>query len=122
MSALVAAWRKGVATKKAAKPAKTTKPAKPTKAAAKSSEPPTLQSRLAKLGLRRDFDLVLHLPLRYEDETRLATIADASSAQSAEPVQVQGRVVRTEVMYRPRRQLVSRIEDGSGVLVLRFFN
>ncbi|HXC38720.1 MAG TPA: ATP-dependent DNA helicase RecG [Burkholderiales bacterium] len=119
MPALAAARRRGVAAKKAAKPAKATQPAK---AAAKSSDPATLQSRLAKLGLRRDFDLVLHLPLRYEDETRLATIADASSAQSAEPVQVQGRVVRTEVMYRPRRQLVSRIDDGSGVLVLRFFN
>jgi ATP-dependent DNA helicase RecG len=74
------------------------------------------------LGIRRSFDLVLHLPLRYEDETRLASIATASEAQSSDPVQVEGRVVRTEVMYRPRRQLVSRIEDATGVLVLRFFN
>src|SRR6185312_5570556 len=55
-------------------------------------QPATLQSRLAKLGLTRRFDLVLHLPLRYEDETRLASIAAASSALSEEPVQVEGKV------------------------------
>ena len=48
-----------------------------------------LQSRLAKLGIQRDFDLVLHLPLRHEDETSLTPIG---AALQGSPVQVQGRV------------------------------
>ena len=79
----------------------------------------SLSTRLAKLGIRRDFDLVLHLPLRYEDETRLTPIAAAAPDT---PVQVEGMVIGTEVAYRPRRQLVSRIRDETGILYLRFLN
>jgi ATP-dependent DNA helicase RecG len=79
----------------------------------------TVETRLAKLGIRREFDLVLHLPLRYEDETRLIPIADAPPGV---PIQVEGTVRSTEIVYRPKRQLISRIEDPSGELVLRFFN
>jgi ATP-dependent DNA helicase RecG len=80
---------------------------------------PLLQEKLARLGIHRDFDLVLHLPLRYEDETRITPIA---SAPSGLPVQVEGTVRSAEIAYRPRRQLISRIEDSTGELVLRFFN
>ena len=79
----------------------------------------TVAAKLAKLGIFRDFDLVLHLPLRYEDETRLTPMANA---QSGTAVQVEGIVRSSEIVYRPRRQLVSRIEDPTGELVLRFFN
>ncbi|HKW37863.1 MAG TPA: ATP-dependent DNA helicase RecG [Burkholderiales bacterium] len=79
----------------------------------------TVASKLEKLGIRRDFDLVLHLPLRYEDETRLTRIAHASPGAV---VQVEGSVRSTEIIYRPKRQLISRIEDGSGELALRFFH
>jgi len=84
-----------------------------------SSLKPSVQAKLAKLGIRRDFDLVLHLPLRYEDETGITAIA---SALSGSAVQVEGTVRSTEIVYRPRRQLASRIEDSSGELILRFFN
>ena len=94
----------------------------PVKVAAQSSTKTPLQVRLEKLGLRRDFDLVLHLPLRYEDETRVTPIGSASEIMASEPVQVEGRVIRTEVTYRPRKQLICRIQDDTGVLVLRFFN
>ena len=76
-------------------------------------------ARLAKLGIASQFDLVLHLPLRYDDETRLYALSDAPAG---EPVAVEGTVVETEVKYRPRRQLLCHIEDGSGVLTLRFFH
>jgi len=79
----------------------------------------TIAGKLAKLGIHRDFDLVLHLPLRYEDETRLTPIAQTAPG---DPVQVEGTVRATEVVYRPRRQLVSHIRDETGELVLRFFN
>jgi ATP-dependent DNA helicase RecG len=75
--------------------------------------------KLAKLSIARAFDLVLHLPLRYDDETHLHPIGDAPSGSD---VLVQGRVVTCDVKYRPRRQLVAQIEDGTGVLTLRFIN
>ena len=74
---------------------------------------------LAKLGIASKFDLVLHLPLRYDDETRLYALSEAPPGQ---PVLVEGAVVDADVKYRPRRQLVCHIEDGSGVLTLRFLN
>ena len=80
---------------------------------------PPIQAKLARLGIHRDFDLVIHLPLRYEDETRITSIA---SAPLGLPVQVEGTVRSTEIAYRPRRQLISRIEDSTGELMLRFFN
>jgi ATP-dependent DNA helicase RecG len=76
-------------------------------------------TRLAKLGIASAFDLVLHLPLRYDDETRLYTISEAPAGQ---PVLVEGAVVECDIRYRPRRQLVCHIQDGSGVLTLRFLH
>jgi ATP-dependent DNA helicase RecG len=81
--------------------------------------PPAVAGKLAQLGLLRDLDLVLHLPLRYEDETRVTAIA---SAEGGEPVQIEAQVVSTEITYRPRRQLIARVRDASGEAVLRFFN
>ncbi len=77
------------------------------------------QRALEKLGLRRDIDLALHLPLRYEDETRITPIAQARDGES---VQVEGVVREARVETRPRRQLVVRIEDAGAGLVLRFLH
>ena len=84
--------------------------------------PPALQTKLTKLGLKRLDDLVLHLPLRYEDETQITPIDDALPGF---PVQIEARVVDVSVQYRPRRQLVARVVDASsakGELTLRFLN
>jgi ATP-dependent DNA helicase RecG len=81
--------------------------------------PSAPQRAMEKLGLRRDIDLALHLPLRYEDETRLTPIADT---REGEPVQVEGMVRDARVEQRARRQLVVRITDASGELVLRFLH
>jgi ATP-dependent DNA helicase RecG len=84
-----------------------------------------LHDQLARLGLVRDADLVLHLPLRYEDHTRLVPLADL--APGAEQL-AEGTVVNCDIQYRPRRQLVCLLEDGDGdrargaQLVLRFFH
>ncbi|MBS0497896.1 MAG: ATP-dependent DNA helicase RecG [Proteobacteria bacterium] len=78
-----------------------------------------VQEKLSRLGIRNDLDLILHLPIRYEDETRLFAIADAPQGQT---VQVEGVIVHSEVVVRPRRQLVCQVEDSSGVLVMRFLN
>ena len=81
--------------------------------------PPALAPKLARLGIQRSFDLVLHLPLRYEDETRLTPIGEA---REGAPVQVEGTVTDNRIAYRPRRQLLCKIEDASGVLTMRFLN
>ncbi len=77
------------------------------------------QARLAKLGLRSDWDYLLHLPLRYEDETQLTPIADLPIGVEA---QAEGVVESCEVVFRGRRQLLARLRDDSGELVLRFLN
>ncbi len=78
-----------------------------------------LAGRLARLEIRAPRDLLLHLPLRYEDETRLTAIAAARPGFAA---QVEGEVERCEVSLRPRRQLVAHIRDASGTLVARWLN
>ena len=78
-----------------------------------------LQKAIAKLGLHRDIDLALHLPLRYEDETRLTKLRDA---REGDTVQIEGVVTKSEVTYRPRRQLLVTVDDGSDTCTLRFFS
>ncbi|MBA5607104.1 ATP-dependent DNA helicase RecG [Duganella sp. FT3S] len=79
------------------------------------------QARLAKLGLHTDMDLVLHLPMRYEDETQIVTIREAC-LHGGESSQVEGVVVKNEIAYKPRRQLLVHIADETGDLQLRFMN
>ena len=78
-----------------------------------------MQEKLTRLGIANEFDLVLHLPLRYEDETHLYPITAAPADRT---VQVEGVIIHSAVMYRPRRQLVCQVEDGSGILFMRFLN
>jgi ATP-dependent DNA helicase RecG len=77
---------------------------------------------LSKLGLDTAEALALHLPIRYEDETELLQIDEALVRGLVNSVQTQGRVIRSEVMFRPRRQLVVTIEDDTDQLILRFLN
>ncbi|MDB5875464.1 MAG: recG [Ramlibacter sp.] len=80
------------------------------------SEP---QKALIKMGLARDIDLALHLPMRYEDETRIVKLRDAREGDTA---QIEATVTACEVVYRPRRQLMVTVDDGSDTCVLRFFS
>ena len=78
-----------------------------------------LQKALHKLGLRRDIDLALHLPLRYEDETRITRLADA---REGEVIQIEASVTDCEVKLGARRQLLVTVNDGSDTCTLRFFS
>ncbi|RMX09369.1 ATP-dependent DNA helicase RecG [Allofranklinella schreckenbergeri] len=80
---------------------------------------PAIRKALDKLGLHRDIDLVLHLPLRYEDETRIVPIAQAREGRS---VLIEATVTHCEVQLHPRRQLVAVVEDASGSCQLRFLH
>jgi len=102
-------------------------PAKPT--AKKATEPQAKQSAskpltapqkaLRKLGLNRAIDLALHLPLRYEDETCIVRLADTREGDVA---QIEATIASCEVAYKPRRQLLVVVDDGSDTCTLRFFN
>lgn len=102
-------------------------PAKPT--AKKATEPQAKQSAskpltapqkaLRKIGLNRAIDLALHLPLRYEDETRIVRLVDTREGDVA---QIEANVISCEVAYKPRRQLLVVVDDGSDTCTLRFFN
>jgi ATP-dependent DNA helicase RecG len=76
------------------------------------------QKALTRMGLARDIDLALHLPLRYEDETQIVKLQDAREGDTA---QIEGVVTACEIVYRPRRQLMVTVEDGTDTCVLRFF-
>jgi len=78
-----------------------------------------LVGKLAQLNIRQSMDLVLHLPLRYEDETRVTSLAGAATGA---PVLIEVSVQSTEILYRPRRQMLVRVADESGEAVLRFFH
>lgn len=63
--------------------------------------------------------LLLHLPLRYVDETRITAIRDLHAGEQA---QVEGEIVHTEVQYKPRKALISQLRDSTGQLGLRFLH
>jgi ATP-dependent DNA helicase RecG len=88
-----------------------------------AAKKPTLAKtadKLAKLGLTRDIDLVLHLPMRYEDETSLTPIGELLPGGIS---QTEGVVYDNEIAYRPRRQLLVKMRDDAGdELILRFLN
>ncbi len=78
-----------------------------------------LLSHLSKLGIQTLQDLLLHLPLRYIDETHITSIRDLRLGEAA---QIQGEIVHSEVIYKPRKALIAQIQDASGQLTLRFLH
>jgi ATP-dependent DNA helicase RecG len=77
---------------------------------------------LQKMGLDSPMALALHLPSRYEDETELCTIEEGVIQGRFQSVQTQGVVIRNQVLFRPRRQMLVTIEDDTATLQLRFLN
>lgn len=80
---------------------------------------PKLSESLARLGLYRITDLLFHLPLRYQDRTRVSPIG---SVGFGDEVLIEGRIEAAQVVFGRRRSLVCRIADGSGAMHLRFFH
>ena len=92
-------------------------PLQPAAPAAKPLSP--MQKALRKLGLVRPMDFALHVPLRYEDETRIVKLRDVRPGEVA---QIEGVVTSSELQFRPRRQLIVTVDDGTDVCTARFFN
>ena len=75
--------------------------------------------KLGKLGIFNLQDLLFHLPLRYEDRTRITPIADLQADQYAT---IEGVVQSAEVQFGRRPMLMVYLSDGTSKLALRFFN
>ena len=80
---------------------------------------PQLADKLQKLGIHAPRDLLFHLPLRYEDRTRITPI---SELKNGEPALIVGRVAGSGIRYGRRRNLVVGIEDETGSINFRFFH
>ncbi|NNJ94581.1 MAG: ATP-dependent DNA helicase RecG, partial [Halobacteria archaeon] len=78
---------------------------------------PRVAERLKRLNIRTVQDVLFHLPLRYEDRTRVVPMG---SARAGEHVVVQGEIELAEIKFGRRRSLLVRISDGTGSLTLRF--
>ena len=80
---------------------------------------PALAELLARLGVHRLIDLLLHLPYRYQDRTRTVPL---NRLQPGNQCLVEGRVVESRIAFGRRRSWVVTLQDGSGTLRLRFFH
>jgi ATP-dependent DNA helicase RecG len=78
-----------------------------------------LAEKLARVGLETLQDILFHLPLRYQDRTRITPIGALRPGQDAV---VEGSVAAADVVMGRRRSLLVRLQDGSGTLSLRFFH
>jgi ATP-dependent DNA helicase RecG len=80
---------------------------------------PALAAKLADCGVHRVEDLLFHLPLRYQDRTRVTPIGALREGVDAV---VEGEIRAADVVFGRRRSLVARLQDGSGTITLRFFH
>lgn len=77
----------------------------------------SMRGKFERLGLTSPEALILHLPLRYEDETRIQSIAELRPGMSA---QIEGEVIRSDVLTKPRRQLTATVRDDTAEISLRW--
>src|SRR5690606_13650328 len=89
------------------------------RAGSEPSRSSLIERKLLHLGLKEPRDFIVHLPIRYEDETKIVPIGSLHPGQTG---QVEGEVVHCEVQFRPRRQLFALIQDETAQLALRWLN
>ncbi|WP_044971171.1 ATP-dependent DNA helicase RecG [Taylorella asinigenitalis] len=78
-----------------------------------------IDEKIKSLGLLRPIDFALHIPLRYEDETKIYKVFQA---QTDAMMQFEGQIHNAEVTYAPRKSLNAVLDDGTGLLKLRWLN
>ncbi|MFT4719169.1 MAG: ATP-dependent DNA helicase RecG [Candidatus Azotimanducaceae bacterium] len=80
---------------------------------------PALRDKLARVGIANLRDVLFHLPLRYEDRTRITPIG---SIAPGETVVLEGEVIACDISFGKRRSLLAYLSDGTGKVALRFFH
>ncbi|MDE1465221.1 ATP-dependent DNA helicase RecG [Spartinivicinus poritis] len=79
----------------------------------------SLAEKLAKLNIYTAQDLLFHLPLRYQDRTRITAIG---ALQFGHEVVIQGTIQKTQIAFGKRKSLMCQVQDSSGIVTLRFFH
>ena len=79
----------------------------------------TTQKKLSKLGITEPFHFILHLPLRYDDETTLIPIEQTRSGERA---LIEGTIIHQEVKFHGRKQLILHVQDNTGTLTARYLH
>ena len=80
---------------------------------------PSLEKKFNRLGIHNLQDLLFHLPVRYEDRTKLNSI---SSVRLGEHAQICGEIVSSNILYGRRRSLQCLLKDSTGLIFIRFFH
>lgn len=80
---------------------------------------PKMAANLEKIGIEKVQDLLFHLPLRYQDRTRVYPIG---STQHGQELVIVGKVEHTQIIFKHRRMMTCTVSDGSGMITLRFFH
>jgi ATP-dependent DNA helicase RecG len=80
---------------------------------------PRIAEKLSAAGIEQVQDLLFHLPLRYQDRTRITPLG---ALQAGSDVVVEGEIQLADIAFGRRRSLLCRIQDGTGTLSLRFFH
>lgn len=80
---------------------------------------PRVAEHCTRLHIHTVQDLLFHLPLRYENRTRISTISELAPGDH---VLIEGRITHSAIVGRGRASLVCRLEDDTGVITLRFFH
>jgi len=80
---------------------------------------PRIEEKLNRFGLHCVQDLLFHLPLRYQDRTRIQPMG---ALRPGSQVVIEGEIDLTEITFARRRMLLCHISDGTGSVLLRFFH
>ncbi len=80
---------------------------------------PSMAQKLEKISLVSVQDLLFHLPLRYEDRTRVTAIRDCLPGIYTNII---GEITQNQIVQGRRRMLVVTVNDGTGTVNLRFFH
>ncbi len=80
---------------------------------------PKIKENLFKIGIISIEDLLFHLPVRYQDKTRITPII---SLQHGDEALIEGTIKLANIVYRGRRSFILKLEDKTGIITIRFFN
>ena len=80
---------------------------------------PKVAEKLLRLDIHNQQDLLFHLPLRYQDRSRIQPIG---SLRAGEERQIRGEIQLSDIKFGRQRMLLCRITDGTGFITLRFFH
>ena len=79
---------------------------------------PATIAQLNNLGIQSIQDLCFHLPINYQDKTKIMQISDIDVGDEAF---VEGKILSVQTIYKPRKMLVAKISNGSSFFNLRLF-